>query len=74
MAVVEASSYSSDLTPNLGISICRMCSPKKQKKERERERGREEGRKEKRNPESKGLCKHTEDTSEAPRISGGDFY
>ena len=30
VAVVSASSYSSDSTPSLGTSICRGCSPKKQ--------------------------------------------
>ena len=29
MAVAVAGSYSSDLTPSLGTSICRRCSPKK---------------------------------------------
>ena len=29
MAVVEASSYSSDLTPSVGTSICLRCGPKK---------------------------------------------
>ena len=32
MAVVEAGSYSSDLTPSLGTSICHVCAPKKKKK------------------------------------------
>ena len=32
MAVVQASSRSSDLTPSLGISICYRCGPKKKKK------------------------------------------
>ena len=32
MAVVQASSYSSNLTPSLGTSICRRCGPKKEKK------------------------------------------
>ena len=31
VTVVQASSYSSDLIPGLGTSICRRCSPKKQK-------------------------------------------
>ena len=31
VAVVQASSCSSDLTPNLGTSICCGCSPKKTK-------------------------------------------
>ena len=30
VAVVEAGSYSSNLTPSLETSICRRCSPKKQ--------------------------------------------
>ena len=38
VAVAVASSYSSDLTPSMGTSICRRCSPKKaKKKKRERE-------------------------------------
>ena len=32
VAVVEASSYSSDLTPSLGTSMCCGCGPKKKKK------------------------------------------
>ena len=32
MAVVQASSYSSDWTPSLGTSICCRCGPKKKKK------------------------------------------
>ena len=32
VAVVQASSCGSDLTPSLGISICHTCSPKKKKK------------------------------------------
>ena len=32
VAVVQAGSRSSNSTPNLGTSICRECSPKKQKK------------------------------------------
>ena len=36
VAVVQASGYSSNLTPSLGNSICFKCSPKKQEKERER--------------------------------------
>ena len=31
VAVVQASSYSSDLTPSLGTSICCKCGPKKTK-------------------------------------------
>ena len=38
MAVVWASSYSSNSTPSLGISICRECGPKKDKKERMKEK------------------------------------
>ena len=40
VAVVQASSYRSDLTPSLGISICRGCSPKKTKKEKKKKRKR----------------------------------
>ena len=48
VAVVQASSYNSDLTPSLGVSICRGCSPKKQKKkERRKERKKERERNEK---------------------------
>ena len=32
VAVVQASSYSSDLTPSLGTSICHGCGPKKTRK------------------------------------------
>ena len=32
VAVVKASSYSSDLTPTLGTSICRGCGPEKKKR------------------------------------------
>ena len=32
VAVAVASSYSSDLTPSLGTSICYGCGPKKEKK------------------------------------------
>ena len=35
VAVAEASSSSSDLTPSLGTSICSGCSPKKQKEKKE---------------------------------------
>ena len=39
VAVMQAGSCSSDLTPRLGTSICRGCGPKKsKKKEREREK------------------------------------
>ena len=34
VAVMKASSYSSDLTPGLGTSICHGSSPKKTKKEK----------------------------------------
>ena len=34
VAVVQASSYSSDSTPSLGISVCRRCGPKKQSKKK----------------------------------------
>ena len=34
VAVVEAGSCISDLTPSLGISICHGCSPKKEKKKK----------------------------------------
>ena len=53
VAVVEAGSYSSDLTPSLGTSISCGCSTKKTKKKKEkkeremkRERKEKEGRKE----------------------------
>ena len=36
MAVAVAGSYSSDLTPSLGISICGRCSPKKKKKKKKK--------------------------------------
>jgi len=36
MAVVQASSCSSDLTPSLGTSICHRCSHKKEKKEKKK--------------------------------------
>ena len=39
VAVEQSSNCSSDLSPSLGISICRRGGPKKFKKERERERG-----------------------------------
>ena len=38
VAVVQASSYSSDYTPSLGTSICRRCSPKKTKENEEKKR------------------------------------
>ena len=38
VAVAVAGSYSSDLTPSLGISICHRCSPKKQRKKKERKK------------------------------------
>ena len=34
VAVVEASSYSSDSTPGLGTSICHECGPKNRKKKK----------------------------------------
>ena len=34
VGVVQASSCSSDLTPSLGISMCRGCNPRKTKKEK----------------------------------------
>ena len=34
VAVAQASSCSSNLTPNLGTSICHRCSPKKEKKKK----------------------------------------
>ena len=36
MAVVQAGSCSSDLTPSLGTSICHRCGPKKKQKERKK--------------------------------------
>ena len=33
VAVVSASSYSSDLTPSLGTSRCHVCGPKRQNKQ-----------------------------------------
>ena len=36
VAVVWAGSYSSDLTPSLGTSICRECGPKKTKKKKKK--------------------------------------
>ena len=36
VAVVQPSSYSSNLTPSLGTSICCGCSPKKTKRKKER--------------------------------------
>ena len=48
VAVAQAGSCSSNLTPSLRISICRRCSPKKQKKKkRERERKKEKKKKKK---------------------------
>ena len=38
VAVEQASSCSSNLTPSLGISICHRCSPKKRKKERKKKK------------------------------------
>ena len=38
MAVTVAGSYSSDLTPNLGTSICLGCGPKKTKKQKTKEK------------------------------------
>ena len=35
-AVVQANSYSSDLTPGLGTSKCPKCGPKKEKKNADR--------------------------------------
>ena len=34
VAVAQASGYSSDLTPSLGTSVCRGCSPKEQEKKK----------------------------------------
>ena len=34
VVVMQASSYSSDLTPSLGTSVCHKCSPKKTKKKK----------------------------------------
>ena len=50
VAVVQAGSCSSDLTPSLGTSVCRGCGSKKQNKGRkeERKKGKKEGRKEER--------------------------
>ena len=39
VAVALASSYSSDLIPNLGTSICHRCGHKKRKKKKRKERG-----------------------------------
>ena len=36
VAVAVANSYSSNLTPSLGISICYWCGPKKTKKKRKK--------------------------------------
>lgn len=50
VAVVKVGSYSSNLTPSLGTSICHRCGLKKQtnkkKKEKEKKERRKEGRKE----------------------------
>lgn len=48
VAVVKVGSYSSNLTPSLGTSICHRCGLKKQtnkKKERKRKERKKEGRK-----------------------------
>ena len=39
VAVVQASSYSSNKTPSLGISLCRGCGPKKTKRPKKRRGG-----------------------------------
>ena len=36
VAVAKASGYSSNLTPSLGTSICRGCSPRKGKKKKKK--------------------------------------
>ena len=36
VAVVQASSYRSDVTPSLGTSICRGCSPLKKQKQQKK--------------------------------------
>ena len=41
MAVMKASSYSSNSTPSLGTSICRGCGPKKTKDKKKKKRERE---------------------------------
>ena len=38
VAVVEAGSCSSDLTPSLGTSTCCRCGPERKKKEKEKEK------------------------------------
>ena len=35
-AVVQADSYTSDLTPSLGTSICCVCGPKKNKRQKKK--------------------------------------
>ena len=42
LAVVYASSYSSDSAPSLGTSICRGCGPKETKKKKEKEKEKKE--------------------------------
>ena len=37
--VAQASSYSSDMTPSLGTSICHRCGPKKQNKKQTKKNG-----------------------------------
>lgn len=53
VAVVKVGSYSSNLTPSLGTSICHRCGLKKQtnKKKRKRKERRKEGRKERKKKE-----------------------
>lgn len=54
VAVVKVGSYSSNLTPSLGTSICHRCGLKKQtnkKKEKEKKEGRKEGKKERKKKE-----------------------
>ena len=45
VAVAMASSWSSDLSPGLGTSICRMCGRERERKEKEKKEGRKEEKK-----------------------------
>ena len=46
VAVAVAGSYSCDLTPSLGTSICCGCGPKKKKKKERKKKERKEGKRE----------------------------
>ena len=64
VAVAQASSYISDLTPSLGTSMCHRCDPKKTKSKRKKE-----GRKKRKERNEMSLTSIHEDAGSIPGLA-----